>query len=155
MRCFEQFWKKCSSRKATALIPKEEILNNANFFISIWVFDNSVYLQQTYEYTTTILIIICSTQICNILFDFAYAGHKFQKAFPGPPIHKLKTLEFESTCFNRKRGIFYIYQIGWILVLKRIFFSFSMVHTIPLTMYIWTVFIFPFQIMYIHCQEVN
>lgn len=36
---------KCSSRKATALISKEEILNNADFFfISVWVFDNSVYL---------------------------------------------------------------------------------------------------------------
>lgn len=31
--------------KATALISKEEILNNADFFfISVWVFDNSVYL---------------------------------------------------------------------------------------------------------------
>lgn len=49
------------------------------FFISIWVFDNSVYLQQTCECITTILIIIFSTQTCNTIFDFAYAGHKFQK----------------------------------------------------------------------------
>lgn len=71
---------KYNSRKATALIPKEEILNNANFFISIWAFDNSIYLQKTCECITTILIIIFSTQIYNIIFDFAYAGHKFQKA---------------------------------------------------------------------------
>lgn len=65
-------------------MPKEEIPNNANFFISIWVFDNSVYLQEknnkTCECITTILIIIFSTQMYTIIFDFAYAGHKFQKA---------------------------------------------------------------------------
>lgn len=71
---------RCRSRKATALIPKEEILNNANFLISIWDFDNSIYLQKTCERITTILIIIFSTQTYTVIFDVAYPGRKFQKA---------------------------------------------------------------------------
>lgn len=116
---------RCSSRKPTALIPKEEILNNANFLISIWDFDNSVYLQKKLECITTILIIIFSTQTYTIIFDIAYAGHKFQKAISWATSIHLKTLLIEPTCFNKKRGIIYIsIKKWWILVLmNKDFFS--------------------------------